>query len=426
MNAAICAALGIMLVGIKFGEAFLLRSYKRAKRMLVCCLFLNVLLDLTVVASTLCGIDYVRVGSFIMTVVLYLKTCLLTLFVVGALKFRTYGGKRLWLGMVTTPIALFLIVHVACYVVWTGGDHSMERYAEFLTSAEAKALAYILYIVIAVELCVAIRLTAKAMTDFNNGVEMAVGKTEAAVRGSARLMAWTFMVYSVLAVVALVIPEKMADVAFVWVDAAFFILAVLTVYNMQHAFIKNNKADDDDAERWFFIPPYESVTISQSDRSLPFPVCPESIDTTGITVPGTEIKLFGDYIDQAVAYGRAEREEKVVVPLERNIAEKVTLWMGRDDKPYLCESITIAKVAAQMEVSPRILSDYLNNICKTGFNAWINKLKVEEVKRILVEEPSAIMADIAERVGFTDAPALSKVFKKVTGETPTSYRNKRM
>ena len=98
-------------------------------------------------------------------------------------------------------------------------------------------------------------------------------------------------------------------------------------------------------------------------------------------------------------------------------------WLNRSDRPYLAEGLTINKVAEQMNLNKRLLSQYLNNVLCQNFNAWINELKVNEVKRIIEEEPSQNFNTIANRVGFNDAPAMTKVFKSVCGMTPTMYRN---
>uniref|UniRef100_UPI004028BC96 helix-turn-helix domain-containing protein n=1 Tax=Prevotella sp. TaxID=59823 RepID=UPI004028BC96 len=45
------------------------------------------------------------------------------------------------------------------------------------------------------------------------------------------------------------------------------------------------------------------------------------------------------------------------------------------------------------------------------------------MKRIIEEEPSQNFNIIANRVGFTDAPSMTKIFKSVCGMTPTMYRN---
>lgn len=102
----------------------------------------------------------------------------------------------------------------------------------------------------------------------------------------------------------------------------------------------------------------------------------------------------------------------------------MTEWIGRADKPYLKESITIMQVADQMGLNTRLLSNYINNVKGKNFNAWINFLKVEETKRVLLEDRSRPLGEIAYEMGFTDSASLSKIFKSIEGIPPSVYRQR--
>ncbi len=68
-------------------------------------------------------------------------------------------------------------------------------------------------------------------------------------------------------------------------------------------------------------------------------------------------------------------------------------------------------------------SKYLNNVMGMNFNSWINSMRIEEVKEQIEKSPETAMVEIAQHAGFTDSSAMTKVFKRVTGMTPTQYRN---
>ncbi|MFS8652800.1 MAG: AraC family transcriptional regulator [Caldibacillus sp.] len=61
---------------------------------------------------------------------------------------------------------------------------------------------------------------------------------------------------------------------------------------------------------------------------------------------------------------------------------------------------------------------------KTGkkFNEYVNQLRVEEAKSLLVETPFKV-SEISEQVGFQEYKYFAEVFKKFTGITPTAYRH---
>ncbi len=100
----------------------------------------------------------------------------------------------------------------------------------------------------------------------------------------------------------------------------------------------------------------------------------------------------------------------------------VTEWTQRADKPYLKESITIMQVAEQMGLNTRLLSNYLNSVKGRNFNAWINYLKVEETKRMLLADRSMQLSEIAYKMGFSDLASMSKIFKSIEGMPPSVYR----
>lgn len=105
------------------------------------------------------------------------------------------------------------------------------------------------------------------------------------------------------------------------------------------------------------------------------------------------------------------------------VASKIEEWKNRPEKPYLKEGLTLIETANQMGINSRILSAYINQLCDTSFNMWVNELRVEEVKRLMAD-PNMTLTEISQRTGFGDLAAMSKVFKRIAGETPSVYRRK--
>ena len=53
-----------------------------------------------------------------------------------------------------------------------------------------------------------------------------------------------------------------------------------------------------------------------------------------------------------------------------------------------------------------------------------NKYRIEQAKKRMDAEPEAKVYTIAEETGFSDYKYFAFIFKKYTGYTPTSYRNR--
>lgn len=105
------------------------------------------------------------------------------------------------------------------------------------------------------------------------------------------------------------------------------------------------------------------------------------------------------------------------------LSQRLKEWEESEQCPYLAESLTISRVAEELKVSNRLLSEYLNNTLNVNFNTYINQLRINHIKKLLVENPDQTISDLAYLAGFTDASALTKVFKRFTGTTPSRYRN---
>lgn len=86
--------------------------------------------------------------------------------------------------------------------------------------------------------------------------------------------------------------------------------------------------------------------------------------------------------------------------------------------------ITLSRLAEQLGFS----SEYLTKIFKKHNGdtpiKYITKLRIDEAKQLLVNEPSMEVKKIGEYVGYPDSFYFSRVFKSSTGEYPSEYRKK--
>jgi AraC-like DNA-binding protein len=83
-------------------------------------------------------------------------------------------------------------------------------------------------------------------------------------------------------------------------------------------------------------------------------------------------------------------------------------------------SARIASAARALGLSERTLHRTLK-AARTGFRAELNRVRVDEARRLLAESDEKIDA-IARAVGFASHAHLATAFKRLTGETPSSYR----
>ncbi len=104
-----------------------------------------------------------------------------------------------------------------------------------------------------------------------------------------------------------------------------------------------------------------------------------------------------------------------------NIKTKLIELMEVDNL-FCDENITIKKIADEVSITSHQLSEYLNNNLNMNFKTFINTYRIEDAKRLLIEEPDQTVLSIAFAVGFSSQSTFYSVFSKYVGTTPQKYR----
>ena len=86
------------------------------------------------------------------------------------------------------------------------------------------------------------------------------------------------------------------------------------------------------------------------------------------------------------------------------------------------EGVTLRQVAADCHVNTSYLGQIFRKETGSAFTDYVNALRVQEAERLLAD-PTLKVYEIAEAVGFTDYHYFLKIFRKVTGKSPTEMRN---
>lgn len=95
------------------------------------------------------------------------------------------------------------------------------------------------------------------------------------------------------------------------------------------------------------------------------------------------------------------------------------------EKLYLNPTINLSDLSQQIGVSPKELSQAINQISKLNYTQYISRLRIEEAKRRLVNPDSAHhkIASVAFDCGFESISSFNSHFKKYTSVTAKEYRN---
>ncbi len=96
-----------------------------------------------------------------------------------------------------------------------------------------------------------------------------------------------------------------------------------------------------------------------------------------------------------------------------------------DQKMYLDANLTLDKIADELKISKSHLSRIINSELGTGFPDYINSLRVQEAKRYLTNPDFAnyTLVAIGLEAGFNSKTTFNSAFKKITGITPSEFKN---
>lgn len=87
-------------------------------------------------------------------------------------------------------------------------------------------------------------------------------------------------------------------------------------------------------------------------------------------------------------------------------------------------NVTLAEAAKKVHMNPSYLSQLFKQHMNKNFVDYLMEVRINEAKRLLTST-SLRISDISERLGYADLPYFSNVFKRLTGSTPSEYRNQK-
>ena len=105
------------------------------------------------------------------------------------------------------------------------------------------------------------------------------------------------------------------------------------------------------------------------------------------------------------------------------LSEKLSEYMERE-KPYLNPTLSLRDLATAMDTYSHYITQVLNTVFNQKFYDFVNRYRVEEAERQLIDPLKAnftILA-IAYDCGFNSKATFNRVFKEKNGITPTEYK----
>ena len=104
-----------------------------------------------------------------------------------------------------------------------------------------------------------------------------------------------------------------------------------------------------------------------------------------------------------------------------SVVQQMTGLM-ENEKMFADEDLSLKRLAYELSITPHQLSQLLNEKLNSNFNSFINHYRVNEAKKMLIDEPDRPIMSICHGVGFNSKSVFYKAFLNSTGMTPHKYR----
>ena len=396
-NCAVCATIGtlFLLTPLRKDKEGKIDSYSKTRLCLAASAFIEGLTSLLYTVRIVNDVPYLPLNQFTSPLFLYFAICIDMTAIIYLMH-----GKQPQLRtsiLFVTPVLLVWLIHILLFIPDYGLTFSAKAYNEFLTTKPAIYTCYALYTVFVVEFAYILKSVGNQIIRFRQHIDnYCSGKSRSQSHWLIAVVI-SIVLYYIIGIIDLCASNPMLDSYVLWV------LSLIVIANSM-AFI-------------MFRNIYWKIQLAFAEN-----------DNTPTTAATTDNATDADKAQHSSDESKQKRETDAMTQRatfdSNSIDDIVNEWIRRDDKPYLKESITITQVAEQMGLNTRLLSNYINYVKGRNFNAWINFLKVQETKVVLLADRTLPLSDIAYRMGFADLASMSRIFKQIEGMPPSVYRQR--
>jgi AraC-like DNA-binding protein len=106
----------------------------------------------------------------------------------------------------------------------------------------------------------------------------------------------------------------------------------------------------------------------------------------------------------------------------RHRAEPVEIWKARKFiEEYSAEELSLSKLAKAVNISANHLSEKFKQVTRVKFVDYVAQIRFEKACDLLLNSNRRI-SEIAFAAGFQSLSQFNRVFKKLSGKSPSAYR----
>ena len=120
--------------------------------------------------------------------------------------------------------------------------------------------------------------------------------------------------------------------------------------------------------------------------------------------------LRGDVIEGA---GEEELADRRMAQIRENIERYI--------REHYNTEISMQSVARAMNYSDAYFCKLFKQCFKVNFSAWLNEYRIDRAREML-QNTRLSVREVSTACGYSDANYFARVFKRITGKTPSEYR----
>ncbi|WP_130734106.1 AraC family transcriptional regulator [Flavobacterium sp. J27] len=137
------------------------------------------------------------------------------------------------------------------------------------------------------------------------------------------------------------------------------------------------------------------------------------------------LKIIEEYNTQSKEVLQSEKNSTIINDeIELKINEGLTKI--EKNSTFLDKNFSLHFVAKKIGTNTTYLSNFVNNHKKMSFNDYTNKLRIDYVIKLLIEDKKTrnyTTQALAELLGYKNGASFSRIFKEKTGVTPILFIN---
>ncbi len=190
------------------------------------------------------------------------------------------------------------------------------------------------------------------------------------------------------------------------------------------------KSENIRAQVLIMLAAFSSTLVSIVLLSLGFLLCSDPVLLMGGTIitlinvcvflSNMRYPNFYRLIEQEIKKSRYERS--LLKGLDTEVVfDRLTYLMGVENI-YTDFELSLEGLAQMLSITPHQLSEFMNERLNTNFRNYINSYRIEEAKKILINESDKNILTICYDVGFNSKSTFNHCFKKYTNKTPSEFR----